>query len=50
MEWSGYHVILISECEMSLNDFELLFGIVHFEKYSCHLALYLNMQMTDKSK
>ena len=32
------------------NDFELLFGIVHFEKYSRHLALYLNMQMTDKSK
>ena len=31
MEWSEYHVTLISECEMSLNDFELLFGIMHFE-------------------
>ena len=50
MEWSGYHVALISECEMSLNDFELLFCIIHFEKYSRHHALYLNMQMTDKSK
>ena len=50
MEWSGYHVILISECEMSLCCFKLLFGIVHFDKYGRNLALYLNMQMMDKSK